>query len=131
MATKPTQTGWVGWIYFAGLMMVLAGAFQVVSGLAALFKEEFFVVGEKALLISNYTAWGWGHLIMGVILLTAGVSVMAGGTWGRFVGVVFATLGVLANLAFLSAYPLWSLVAIVVNILVIYAITIHGTEAKS
>lgn len=131
MATRGNEpTGWVGWVYFASFMMMLAGSLQIVAGLVALFKNDFYVVTEKALIAFNYTTWGWIHLVIGIVLLSAGLSALAGGTWGRVVGSFVAILSIVANMAFISTYPFWSIMIIVIDVLVIYGLIVHGGEAK-
>ncbi len=125
---KPT--GWVGWIFFASAMMLLLGSLQAIAGLAALFKDDFYVATQNGLLAFDYTTWGWIHLIMGIVIFAAGCAVMAGQAWGRVIGVFLAILSAVANLAFVSAYPIWSITALVIDGLVIYALTMHGAEVK-
>lgn len=131
MAAKSNEpTGFVGWVFFASVMMILVGTFQMINGLVALFKDDVYVVSEKALVAFNFTTWGWIHLLMGLIVLMAGFAVMRGVVWARLVGVLLATVSLFANLAFLSAYPLWSIFVIVVDIMVIYSLTVHGGELR-
>ena len=130
MSARNQPTGWVGWIYFASLMMMLVGGFQAIAGLVALFKDDFYLVTAKNLLVFDYSTWGWIHLLMGIVIFMAGVALMNGATWARMVGILLAGFSLFANMAFLSAYPLWSILMIVVDILVIYALTVHGDEAQ-
>lgn len=130
MSARNQPTGWVGWIYFASLMMMLVGGFQAIAGLVALFKDDFYLVTAKSLLVFDYSTWGWIHLLMGIVIFMAGVALMNGATWARMVGVLLAGISLFANMAFLSAYPLWSILMIVVDIMVIYALTVHGDEAQ-
>lgn len=130
MSARNQPTGWVGWIYFASLMMMLVGGFQAIAGLVALFKDDFYLVTAKNLLVFDYSTWGWIHLLMGIVIFMAGVALMNGATWARMVGVLLAGVSLFANMAFLSAYPLWSILMIVVDILIIYALTVHGDEAQ-
>lgn len=123
-------TAWVGWIYFAGLMMMLAGIFQAISGLVAIFKDEVFVVGSSSLLVFDFSQWGWVHLVIGVLLFLASFSVLAGGAFGRVVGSMLAGLSAIANFGFFTAYPLWTIIVISVDILIIYALLVHGGEAR-
>jgi hypothetical protein len=130
-AGSPVPTGWAGWIYFAGFMMLLLGGFQVVEGLVALFHNSYYLVTANRLLIHvNYGVWGWTLLIVGVIVAAAGFGVMVGQTWARVVGVIVAALSALVNLAFISAYPLWSVLVIALDVVVIYALTVHGRETE-
>jgi len=132
MATNSQKqvTGWVGWVYFAGAMMLLLGGLQALAGLIALFNNDFFVVTQEGLIALNFTAWGWIHIILGVIIFAAGIAVLAGNVWGRVIGVFLAVLSAIANLGFITAYPLWSIVGLIIDGLVIYALTMHGAEAR-
>lgn len=123
-------SGWVGWVYFAGFMLILSGFLQMVAGLTALLKDEYFVVTERAILTINFTGWGWIHLILGIVILMAGISLFQGSTWARVVAVMLAILSFVAQFAFVSSYPIWSIVAMIINVLVIYALTVHGTEVR-
>jgi hypothetical protein len=133
MATQVRQreaTGWVGWIAFAAGMLILGGIFQVIVGLTALFNPHWLVGTQQSLLILNFTTWGWVHLILGLVMGFAGVSLFSGSIGARAIAAVIAGLSAIANLAYLSAYPLWSLVVITVDILIIYALTVHGDEMR-
>lgn len=127
---KNQPTGWVGWAYFASAMMLLAGGMQVIAGLVALFKDNYYVVTQNALVGFNYTGWGWTHLAIGILLIAAAFAVISGKTWGMVVAIILAIFSALANLAFLNAYPMWSIFVITIDILVIYALTAHGKELK-
>lgn len=131
MAKKSSQevTGWVGWVYFAGLMMTLVGTFQAIAGLVALFKDEVYVAGPNNLWILDYTTWGWAHLLLGIFVFFAGMAVLSGQTWGRIVTILLASIAALANFAFIPVYPFWSILMVVVYVLAIYALIVHGDEA--
>jgi hypothetical protein len=125
-ASQPT--GWVGWIVFAAIMMMVIGLFNVIDGLVALFNNSWYVVTENALLTFNFTAWGWFMLIVGVVAVLTGFGVLAGQMWARVTGVVLVVLNALGQLAFMPAYPLWSILIIALDVVVIYALTAHGRE---
>jgi hypothetical protein len=122
-------TGWSAWALFAGVMMILLGMIQALEGLVALFNDDWYAVNSKGLVLSvSYTTWGWVHLIIGVVIVAAGGAVLNGRVWGRVIGVVLAMLSVMANLAFITAYPAWSIIVIAIDIFVIYALCVHGDE---
>lgn len=126
------QTGWVGMIAFGGMMMILLGFFHAMAGFVALFQEEYFLVGANGLVVTvDYTAWGWTHLILGALVLAAGIAVLAGQMWARVVTIVVAMASALVNLAFLAAHPVWSMMMIALDVLVIWAVTVHGSEMKA
>lgn len=124
------RTGWLGWVYFAGFMMMLAGIFQTIAGLVAIFKDNVFITGAGGLLVFDYSQWGWIHLIIGVLLFFASFSVFAGGAFGRALGSMLAGLSAIANFAFFTAYPLWTIIVISIDVLIIYALLVHGGEAR-
>lgn len=133
MATNSTDkqlSNWTGWVFFAGIMMMLSGFFQIIAGLTGLLKHTWYVVTASHLLVFNYTAWGWIDLVIGAIVLLAGVSILNGAFWARFVAIIIASLSTIAALASVNAYPVWSIVIITINVLVIYAIAVHGAELK-
>ena len=101
-----------------------------IAGLTALFNDEYFIVGKQGLVVEvDYTAWGWVHLGLGALLIAAGASLFSGRMFGRILGVIVATLSAIVNIAFLAANPVWSVTMIAIDIIVIYAIVVHGREA--
>lgn len=129
---QPTEmTAWVGWIFFAGAMMVMLGSFHVVEGLVAVFKDEVFLVGKSGLVINvDYTTWGWVHIIGGLVIAGAGIALFTGRIWARTIGVIMAMVSAIVNITFLSAYPVWSAIMITLDVLVIWALTVHGGELR-
>jgi hypothetical protein len=131
ITTPPEPTSWVGMVVFAGVLLLMEGGFQVIEGLVALFRENYYLVNSQGLLISvDYTAWGWTHLLLGAVAVAAGIGVLAGQTWARVTGIVIAVLSALANMAFLAAYPIWATIVIALDVLVIYALAMHGREIQ-
>jgi hypothetical protein len=123
-------TGWVGWIWFAALMMILTGAFNIIYGLVAILRNAFFLETPNNTLLFNLGAWGWIHLILGILLVLAGFAVLAGQPWGRAVAVVLAMVNAITQMLLFSAYPWWSLLTIAIDVLVIYALIVHGRESE-
>ena len=109
-------------------MSVLVGTFQAISGIVALLKDEVIFFGVKNIWLLNLTSWGWVHLVGGLLLILVGYGILNGKTWARVFGVLLAGLSAVWNFAWLPVYPVWSIVVIVVDILVIYALVVHGDE---
>ena len=127
----PPASSWVGWIAFAGTIMALVGSFHVVQGLVALLDDDFFVVSKSGLLVSvSYTTWGWVHVIGGIVMVVAGLCVFGGQVWARTVGVIFAFASAVTSLGFMGAYPIWAVLVIALDVVVILALTVHGSEIK-
>ncbi len=123
-------TGWVGWVYFAGFMMIVLGIFQAIAGLTGLLNSTYFVKLQSHLLVFNYTQWGWIHLLFGILVIVTGTNLFTGKTWARVVATILVTLNLVAQFAFVSVYPIWSIIMMVVDVLIIYALTVHGREAS-
>jgi hypothetical protein len=117
-----------GWVGFAGTMLLLVGAFNVVIGLTALFRSDLLVGGPNGLLVFNVTGWGWVHLIGGILLVVVGLGVFSGNAIARVTAVVLAGLNAIAQLTFLPAYPIWAVVVIVLDVVVIAALLTQGTR---
>ena len=129
---QPERTAWVGWIMFASVMLILVGTFQAIAGLVALFNDEYYLVTRNDLVISlDYTTWGWVHLLLGIVVAGAGLGLAVGQMWARVVGILVALLSAVVNIAFLAAYPVWSTIMITIDVLVIWALTVHGKETKA
>ena len=124
-------TGWTGWITFASVMMVLLGLFQGIQGLVAIVNDDFYGVTEDGLVVEvDYSVWGWTHLVLGVVILISGIGVLSGNLLARTVGVVLAVVSATVNLVYIEAYPVWSLLIIALDIVVIFALTVHGREVR-
>src|SRR5918996_3152187 len=89
-------SGWaVGAIAFAATIMTLIGVFQAIAGLVAIFNDEFYVVTRNYTFDLDVTAWGWIHLIVGLLVLATGVGLFARKTWAGVAGIMFAMLSAL------------------------------------
>lgn len=131
MAKNNSSNAWVGWTTFAAFMMIMIGFFQAIVGLTAIIKDQFFVLVPQALISVDVSTWGWVHLLLSILVIFAGYAVMDGKVWGRTVGVLLALGSAVVNLAFVPYYPVWSILIILVNIVVIYALTVHGRDVVS
>ncbi|HUA13251.1 MAG TPA: hypothetical protein VL989_02000 [Candidatus Sulfotelmatobacter sp.] len=132
MAKQNDQlSGWTGWVFFGGFMMIILGIFQTIAGLTGLLKHSYYAVTTtQGLLVFNYQAWGWVELVLGIVILLAGFSLLHGSTWARIVGVILAALSAVANLVTVKEYPVWSIVLLAIDVIVIYAITVYGGQLK-
>ena len=131
MEQRSETTGWVGWIFFAGFMMIIAGSLNAIWGLVALLNDQWVVWGNRGSVYLDITQWGWVHIIAGLIVVLAGIGVMSGNILARTIGVIIAGLSLIVNFVVLPVYPVWSLVVIVIDMLVIWALIVHGSEARA
>jgi hypothetical protein len=120
-------SGWaVGGIVFAASMLTLIGVFQGIAGLVAIFNDDFFVQVRHYTFNLDVTAWGFIHLILGILMLVVGFALFSRRTWAGVTAIMLAMLSALANFFFIPYYPIWSLVIIGLDIWVIWALTRPG-----
>ena len=129
-ATTSTSTGWTGWITFAAIMMIIAGSLNALYGLIAVINDEWVVWTNRASLYLDISQWGWVHLIVGLVVLFSGIGLFSGHFLARTVGVIAVAISLMSNFFFLPAYPLWAIVVITIDVLVIWALTAHGSEMR-
>lgn len=122
-AGRATSTRWsTGFATLAGAVLIVVGVCQVLVGVAALIRDTIYVATPGYVYAFDITAWGWVHLVLGAVLALTGLGVLQERTWARVTGIALASLSIIANFLFLPNYPLWSLVIIALDIVVIAAL---------
>lgn len=122
---------WLGWIGFASFMLLLGGFFSAIAGFAALFKDGVVLSGfGNNIWLMTYVQWGWVHILIGVLAIVAAGSLLAGHMYGRIIAIVVAFLSALVNMAFVPVYPIWSIIVIFIDVMVIYSVMVHGGDLK-
>ncbi len=130
--TQTQPSGWaMGWATFAAILLIVGGVWGVIVGIAGIAEDEFFVVTPDWIFQFDATTWGWMHLIAGIILFLSGLGIFSGNVLARTVGVIVAGLSAIVNFAWMPYYPVWSIVAIAVDIAIIWALTAHGRDLAS
>jgi hypothetical protein len=133
MATVQHQqaTGWVGWIGFASFMMALVGIAHIIYGIGALASGSWYLYSSgTAYLLSSTDAWGWSMIAGGALLLMTSYLVLQGNMFGRVIGSLLVLGSLVANVSLLPLAPVWSIIAIFLDVMVLYAIMAHGSEMK-
>jgi hypothetical protein len=129
---EPDVSGWaVAGITFAATILLLVGIFEIIAGLAAIFDDDFFVVGQNYAFDLDTSAWGWIHLILGVLLVLAAWGLYAGQAWAAVTAIVLAVLSAVANFFFIPYYPFWSILEIALAVWVIWALTRPGAVTRA
>ena len=123
-------TGWVGWIITASFFMMLAGIMHFIFGFAAVLSQGWYLTADSTVYLFDAVTWGWSLMIGGILMIIAAAMLYSGSMAGRVIGVVLFVSGLVANIAMFSVAPIWSSLAIVLNLFVLYAIIAHGEEMK-
>ena len=123
MASPESPSGLVGVVHtFAGIMLIIGGAFQVIEAIAALVNDEYLLVLPNYVFSLDLTGWGVIHLLIGLILAAIGVFLLLGKGWARIAGIVVAGISALINFTWLPYAPLWAILLIGIDVLVIWAL---------
>ena len=114
-----------GWIIFAGIVMVIVGAMNVIYGIAAIDNANFYIQ-DANYVISDLNTLGWAVLVVGVVQLCAAIGIWRGGQIGRWIGILTACANAILHLIFIASYPFLSLALFAMNLLVIYGLVAYG-----
>jgi len=117
-----------GLTIFAAAMMMIIGFWQALAGIAAIGQDKVYAATPEYIYAFDVTGWGWIHLLLGILIVCAGVAVFMGSTWARMVAIVLASLSMIANFAFIPHYPVWSLTIIALDAAVIWALATYHRE---
>ena len=124
------ESGWLGWVGFASIMLLLMGVFSFLAGFVALFKDTVVYGANGATWVLSYTQWGWVHMLAGLLALLAATSLASGHMYGRIIAIMVALVSAVVNMAFIPVYPFWSIMVVVIDVMVIYAVAVHAGELK-
>ena len=128
---EPASRLWTGMIGFASIMLVLIGGFHVLGGFIALLENRVYDVDATDLLLfRSYAGWGIAHMALGTLAFLTGIALFYRKPWSRVTTIVIASLSAVTNLAFLSASPGWYGLLIMLDVLVIYAVTVHFEDER-
>jgi hypothetical protein len=124
--TARAATG-TGWATFAGVFFLVAGAFHVIEGIAALSKSRYLV---PQVLFANLEFWGVVLLVLGGLGIFAGYAILSLQETGRVLGIVLASVGIVVQLMFINANAWWAIVMIAVYMAILYGLIVKGEETR-
>ena len=124
---------WTGWVWFAGLVMILIGSLDFFQGLIAVIRNKYYVLTPNQIIVFDLTTWGWVMLIWGIVVALAGFGLLSGSGWARWFTIVVASLNFIFQLGFVGSYQytLWALTVIGLNVLVLYALIVRWSDVRS
>ncbi len=117
-----------GWVVFAGSMLAIAAVANLIYGIVLLINDEWVVLAPGAVVTFDLTTVGVIYLIFAALMFFIAMGVFHGDLWARILGIIVASFNVIAQMAFMSVYPSWSWLVIIVNGLIIYGLAVHGDE---
>jgi hypothetical protein len=133
MATNRAVTGtaWAGWVVFASVMLIMVGTINVFEGLVALFNDERLVLVANRLIAVDLTGWAWTILLFGAVMILTGFGLLSGQKWARITSIIVVGLHAVSQIAWLGAYPVWSLLMIALDTVILFALTARWSDATA
>ncbi|MCX4535350.1 hypothetical protein OHA79_16770 [Streptomyces sp. NBC_00841] len=119
----------VGGVMFAGVLLMVDGVMGVIKGIAGIASDEVYARISNYTFKFDVTAWGWIHLVLGVVLLVVGWGILKGAGWAKATGVVLAALNMIANFMWLPYQPIWAIISIAIDAFVIWALCTDRSAA--
>jgi hypothetical protein len=120
----------LGGTMFAAWLLIVAGVWQVLVGIAALVEDEFFVLGLRYAYEFDLTGWGWAHLILGAAAIAIGCTLFTGTDWSRALGVAAAICSMIANFMWLPFQPWWSILVIAADVFITWSLVNVGDRMR-
>ena len=129
-----SKAAWAGWVAFAGMLLMIVGGLDVLQGLVAVIREEYFVLTPQGALVLDVSEWGWVMMIWGAVLFFVGWGLVSGASWARWVAIIGVSLNFIAQLSFnggVGQTSLWGLCVVALNIIILYALIVRWDDAKA
>ena len=120
----------VGWVVFAGVLLLVVGVMNTIEGIAAIGNAHFFVHNTNYV-FGDLNTWGWIVLCLGVLQMLVGAGVFLQNQFARWAGVVVVSVNAIVQLLMIPAYPFWSLTFLAIDLLAIYGLAVHGKRIAS
>jgi hypothetical protein len=118
-----------GWATFVAVYLMIVGVLNIIWGIAALSNKSYFTTG--GLLWSSLNTWGWVAIILGALQLIGAGLVASRNAAGAVIAGFLAFFGIMLNFLSIGAYPVWSVILLVIDALIIWAVTVHSEEFVS
>jgi len=127
-----SDSAWAGWVFFAGLLMIIIGTLDFFQGLIALIRKEYYHLPDQSVVVVNLTTWGWLLLLGGILVAFAGWALLNGRSWARWFTILLASINLIGQLGFSGGqeFTLWGALVITLNIIVLYALTAKWSGVK-
>jgi hypothetical protein len=119
-----------GWVMFAGIMIIIAGVIEVIYGIAAIDKANFYGTDQRYV-FSDLNTWGWIHTVLGVAMVFAGFGIFRRAPFAVWFGVAVASLNAIGQLLSIDAYPFLSLALFAIDVLIVYGLVVYGGRERA
>ena len=119
----------LGWVVFAGVLLLMVGVMNTIEGIAAIGNAHFFVHNTNYV-FGDLNTWGWIVLCLGVLQMLVGCGVFLQNQLARWTGVLVLSVGAIVQLLMIPAYPFWGLTFFAIDLLAAYGLSVHGQRIR-
>jgi hypothetical protein len=130
MAANGKAKALAGFVVFAGALMMVVGLVNVFQGFVAIFADDRLVVTQDNFIVVDMTAWGWLLVGYGLVMMAVGAGLLSTQTWARITGIIVVSLHAVLQIAWIGAYPIWSLLMIGLDTVILYALTVRWSDVR-
>jgi len=130
-STRSYSSAWAGWVVFAAAMLLILGTFNVIEGIVGLINDKVLVLIQDRLVVVDRTGWAWTLLIFGAVLILTGLGLFTMRTWARVTAIVVVGLHFISQIGSIGAYPVWSLLMIALDTVILFALTARWSAATA
>ena len=117
-----------GWTVFTGMILLVVGSLNALYGLAAILNDEVVVVGGHGVIWADITLWGWIHFLLGLAVAGTGLMLFTGNPAARGLAIVFVAVNAVAQIVWFPAAPLWALMIVILDVILIYQLTVRWDD---
>lgn len=114
-----------GWAFFVGILLFMVGVFNVIWGLTAIIDDKELTVGRQGVIVWDISTWGWINLLLGIVMVLTALGLFAGRSWARWTAIFFVMVNAFGQIAWIPIHPLWSVLVITLDVIIIYQLTAH------
>ncbi|MEU3711959.1 DUF7144 family membrane protein [Streptomyces catenulae] len=125
---SPTRAWAVGGTVFAGIVLIVGGILDILKGITALSSDAIYTTVNQYVYRFDLTAWGWVLVALGIVAVITGLGLLTDAMWARILGVMMASLSLIANFMWLPYQPLWAIISIALAAWVIWALCAHRPQ---
>ncbi|HEX3649597.1 MAG TPA: hypothetical protein VHV49_14320 [Pseudonocardiaceae bacterium] len=130
MASMRESRAWSGWVLFAALLMMIVGAINVIEGVVALIYRQRTVVVQDRLVVVNMTGWALTLIVFGGVLFAVGIGLLSANMLARWAAIILVSLHAIVQIGWLGAYPVWSLLMLALDVVVLYALAARWSDMR-
>ncbi|MFE3546114.1 hypothetical protein ACFXK0_24395 [Nocardia sp. NPDC059177] len=108
------------------VLLLVSSVLSILRGIAQIAGDELFARVPEYSYDFSLTTWGWVNVVLGVLGVCVAVGLILTATWARVLTICVVALSIIGSFLSLPYYPWWSVIVIVIDVIIIWAVTSWG-----